>query len=171
MADLVHGGAAQVVAGHGAARHATREDVAAIGGILVRRDRRHGEGGGRGRGREQRPRRSRAGANRARRRRAQRGWQRTVPEQQHAHVAGRRGRRAQVGLEVDVEGRVGAVPERQFHRAGVGVGGPRISNRVGWSEVAERNVGGRVRSVKNRGLEPPGAGEGWLDILVQTCFR
>ena len=154
MPDLMHGRAAEIVPGYHAARQAACVDVAAVVDVPVRRRRGKGRrrkwpGGGAGRGV------------------ALRRGERAVTKQQRACVGRRRPWRAQVGLEVEVEGRVGPVAERRFHRFGVRVGGPVIVNRVGWLEPAERDVGRSVGSAQNGSL----AEEGWSKVLGQNTER
>lgn len=157
MPHLVHGRAPQVVSRHRAARHAAREDVAAVDSVLVGGKWWAREGGGSG---------SSRGAGRAL---AQRGGERAVPEQRGAHAVGRRRWSAQVGLEVDVEGRVGTVPEGYFHLVGVLVGGPGIVNRVTRCEEAERDVGASVGSDKHYRLARRGFGLDFGQIVWKVA--
>ena len=112
MPDLVHGRLALVVAVDGAARHAAGEDVAAVGAVVGGGELDHLAGA--------------AGPV------GDVGGQGAVAEQ--LGVGGRQHRR-EVGLEVDVQRRVVALPKGGLHGRVSRVGRPRVVDRVG--DVAE----------------------------------
>lgn len=115
----MHGRAALVVhLKRAAARHRRTQDVAAVQHVLVRR---------------------RVGRDACVR-------QRAVAQQDGAGGdAGRAGRGLQGGLEVDVEGRVGALAQGGFHGAVVAVGGPGGVDSARGALVAEADAGVGVR--------------------------
>ena len=123
MAHLVHGRAAEVIADDGPAGHGSGQDVAAVADV--------------GRGRERLARARRAGQV------GDVGGQGAVAEQLAAAARGG-GRRREVRLEVDVEGRIAAAAQHLLHGGVVGVGGPRVVGGEGGVDEAEADAAGRV---------------------------
>ena len=121
MPDLVHGRFALVVPVHGALGHGARQDVAAVAGVVARRelDGRMAVSHVRGQGAE-----------------AEEGGAR------------RRARRGEVGLEVDVQCVVGALTQSALHAGVVGTGGPRVVDCVCCADQTKVDVCRRVGSVE-----------------------
>lgn len=140
MPDLVHGRAPEIVALGaeilgGLAGEGAGEDVAAVGAVDGGGEGDGGAGGAGGVG---------VGDG---------GGEGAVAEEGGAGgVWGGRGR-AEVGLEVEVEGGIGALAEGCFHRGGGGaVEGPGVVDGVGGGVAEEGDVGGGEGLVEDGGL-------------------
>ena len=111
-----------------AARHAPRQDVAAVGGVVgggvFVRVAVEGVGVG------------------------YQGGEGAVAQEGGGGAVGVRGGR-EVGLEVEVQVGVGAAAEGLFHQGAVGVGGPVVADGVGGRVEVEADVGGFVGCVED----------------------
>ena len=132
MPDLMHGRLALIVPlqRDGAVRHAAREDVAPVGGVV----------GGR-----VLVRLAVAGGVR------DCGGEGAVAEEGGGGAVGV-GRGGEVGLEVEVQVGVGAAAEGLLHGGAVGVGGPFVADGVGCAVEVEGDVGGLVGFVQDGDL-------------------
>ncbi len=144
MPDLMHGRLALIVADDraGRVRHAPREDVAAVGGVV---------GGG------ELVDLAVVGVGDV-------GGEGAVAEEGGAGAVGVRVG-GQVGLEVEVQVGVGAAAEGLFHRGAVGVGGPVVADGVGGRVEVEGDVGGAVGLVQSGHLWGSGKRHG-LEIGI-----